>query len=426
MNVVGCWLGTLLSVTIDIKSGIITSVERLREARNGDPMMLPGRVDLHVHHRYGQPEKDTLEAIEASAFAGGTTFIGMVGNGNPPLTTMHALRNERIARKQHRLGSGLWFVANNNNLDDIAKALQEPDVLGCKIFYGSTTGNILVNNHDILRQILRLGTIKRSYRNGEIRKAIFTIHLEKEEDIQRRLARYNGKAQVADHPDIRHWQAEYNAACEFYPLILQTDARVLCFHVSSIATARYLLERQLHYLNEFFIEVTPHHMFLSAEDMRSLKRPGILKMNPPLRPRDITVQLRDFFEAGFADTLGSDHANHERDKKLCGSYDRTPSGIGGLESAYPLVIDRMLRGKISQWRVAFCAAENPAAIAGLKHRGIIAPGNRGDLVLIDPKGNTVLSHQTTFNPSGLSAYDGMTLKGRIVQTILGGKIVYQA
>jgi len=407
-SVIGAYGDRQIQVYTD--GGIITLIRDLGPATLTMPRIMPGMVDLHVHSRQpGGDGKEDWPHLFQAAMRGGVTTVVTMPNTSPPIASLEVLEQARKLAGDSPLRPLFWFGVTPDNLDQMDQAVQEPDVVGLKLYTGSTTNALVVSDPVVQEQALRLAAR---------RHLPVAAHCVDDAVVGRNLELLGHDADFADHPIIRDVESQLAPVKRILQLAKRTGCEVLFCHVSTLAAAEAIRQYQRSG-GLAWIEFCPHYLFLDSSLLRTTEA-WRFKMNPALRSRSETEQLWQFFLADQADTIGSDHAPHTIAEKTSGSYADCPSGVPGLQTTLPLLNDRVWRGELSQRLLVEYTSARPAQIIGLSNKGRIARGAAADLVLVDPTQQTVLEDEAMFYQCGWTPYKGRILRGRIVSTILGG------
>lgn len=338
---------------------------------------LPGLVDPHVHFRTpGTEYKEDFETGAQAALAGGFSCVLDMPNTNPATVSKKELdwKIEKVqklrdsysssevgtkSRSTETIGSspqgrtisfvnlGFHFGATESNLDEIKKV--ESEIASIKVFFGSSTGDLLVNNLEYLERLMRETT------------KIITVHAEDEEIVQKNTEKYKSREEPEIHSKIRSPEAAASAVKKLIELVRKTNHPVYFCHISTKEEVKLIKEAKSEGL-PIFAEATPHHLFL---DESAYKKWGnFVKVNPPLRSKNDRKALWGGINDGTIDTIGSDHAPHlPKEKKQ--KYWQAPSGIPGTETSLPLMLNAMNNGKLTMDKLVELMGINPAKIFGL-------------------------------------------------------------
>ncbi len=368
-------------------------------------LVLPGLIDVHVHLRDpGATHKEDFFTGTCAALAGGYTTVLDMPNNNPPTTTVKTLREkEKIAAEKTVCDYDFHFGAEKDNFEEIIKA--GPRSL--KLFMGSSTGNLLTD---------KMGDIERHFKNFPEKKPI-CIHAEDEE----RITLLKNKYALEDariHGVIRDELAALVAVEKALNVLEHCPRRIHFCHVTSGKEVQLIRSRKWATVS---CEASPHHLFLSEKTIEKLG--NYAKVNPPLRSEKTRKEL--WRELDGVDMIASDHAPHTISEKQK-PYAEAPSGVPGLETTLPLLLNAVNEKKLSIERVVEMCCSNPANAFKLKDKGEIAAGKHADFTLVDMKKTHKLTGEKLFTKCGWTPYEGMKVKGRVEKVILRGELAYDA
>lgn len=367
--------------------------------------ILPGVIDSQVHFREpGLEHKEDLETGSRSAVLGGVTAVFEMPNTKPPTTTAEAL-DDKVSRALGRMHCDFAFFvgATRDNVDDLPALERLPGSAGVKVFMGSSTGNLLVDDESTLVRILA----KLS------RRAAF--HAEDEARLKARLSLQRA-GEAASHSEWRDAEAALLATSRLLRLAAQAGKRVHVLHVST-AEEMELLARHKDIAS---VEVTPQHLTLSAPEIYA-KLGTLAQMNPPLRDAGHQERLWWGVGQGVVDVLGSDHAPHTLDEKAAG-YPATPSGMPGVQTLVPVMLDHVNAGRLSLARFVDLTSAGPQRIFGIAGKGRIAVGYDADLTIVDLKAERVIDNAWIGSKAKWTPFAGRKVKGWPIGTVVRGKV----
>ena len=400
-----------------------TSDPRLRPVAEGLPsaaiadaqglLLLPGVIDTHVHFRDGGNSENpagTFYSESRAARAGGVTSVIDMPNTKPQTVGLAELEaKEALAARDSAVNYGFMLGATNDNIDTLL-AIEPTRYAAIKLFLGSSTGNMLVNNPEQLDHLFR-----------DTRKLI-VAHCEEERVVQANLANakreYQGTAgeTAALHPKIRN-----NEACflSTYHAIERARRYGTRFHVAHISTAT-----ELSLLSNFSIdkkhitaEVTPNHLWFDDRDYAELG--NLIKCNPAIKTAEDRLALWAALEDDLIDTIATDHAPHPLEAKRRPYFD-APSGIPSIQHS----LQMMLEPAISNNELLLMAVQkmchNPALLFGIKDRGFIRKGYRADLVLVRPGVEETVTRESLLYKCGWSPLEGQTFHTRVEHVWVNG------
>lgn len=415
------WLeGVLRPAEVEVRGGRVVRVgEPLPQAPDlpllelGDLWLLPGLVDTQVHFREpGFPEKEDLESGSRAAVAGGMTAFLEMPNTKPLTITAEALA-DKVARATGRCWCdfGFFLGASPENVESLAELERLPGCCGVKIFMGSSTGSLLLPDDAGLRRALAHGVSR------------VAVHAEDEPRLQALKAAHPEADHPRRHPDLRDPECARLAVARLLAASEETGRPVHILHMNSAEEMELLRALPPGVLgSRVTAELTPQHLLLVAPDCYE-ELGSLAQMNPPIRGERHRAALRQAFLEGLFQVLGSDHAPHTREQKAA-PYPASPSGMPGVETMLPLLLDQVLRGNLPLERVLAGLAEGPARAFGMEGKGRIEPGARGDFTVLDPAARWTVDESRLQSRCGWSPFHGRELWGRVSRTILRGRVVY--
>lgn len=397
---------------IGISAGRIAEIGSLGGASAGEVIdckglhILPGVMDTQVHFREpGLTHKEDLETGSRGAVLGGVTAVFEMPNTNPLTVTEEAF-TAKVKAGQHRMHCDFAFFIggtrdNVNHLPDLERA---PGCAGVKVFIGSSTGSLLVEDDDSLRRIFKV--IRR--------RAAF--HAEDEYRLNdRKHLRIEGDPR--SHPVWRDEDAALIATQRLVNLARETGKRIHVLHISTKQEIEYLRDHK----DVASCEATPHHLTLAGPE--AYERLGTkAQMNPPVRDTSHRDGIWRGIEQGIVDVLGSDHAPHtleEKDKV----YPASPSGMTGVQTLVPIMLDHVNAGRLSLARFVDLTSAGPARLFNIACKGRIAAGYDADFTIVDMKREETITDKWIASRAGWTPYDGVKVKGWPVGTFVRGKRV---
>jgi len=371
--------------------------------------ILPGAIDTQVHFREpGFPAKEDLESGTRAAILGGVTTVLEMPNTNPTTTTPEALQ-DKIDRAQGRVWCdiGFFFGASTDNLTRLADYEALPGTPGVKLFMGSSTGSLLVAEDDDIRTL---------FQNGRRRVA---IHAEDEARNRAMKAQYADQTVTAsDHPLIRDAESAVLATQRVLRLSHETGRPVHILHISTEDEPPLIADAKRSGI-PVTCEVTPQHLWFCADDYARLG--AHLQMNPPIRSAAHRDGLWTALAAGIFDVFGSDHAPHTLAEKAQ-PYPASPSGMPGVQTLLPVLLTFVAQGRLALTDLVRMLCTRPAELYGIVGKGRIAVGQDADLAIVDPHTSYVFDRSMVASRCGWSPYEGETLTGRVVHTVLRGHL----
>ena len=397
---------------IGVTAGKIAAIGDLARASAGETIeakglhVLPGVIDTQVHFREpGLTQKEDLETGSRSAVLGGVTAVFEMPNTNPTTTSAEALA-DKLARGHHRMHCDFAFYmgGTRENTRELPELERLPGCCGVKVFVGSSTGSLLVEDDEGLRNILK--AIRR--------RAAF--HSEDEYRLrERKDQRIAGDPR--SHPVWRDEMVALQCTQRLVALARETGKRVHVLHITSAREMEYLAAHK----DVASVEVTPHHLTLAAPDC--YERLGTLaQMNPPVRDASHRAALWRGLDQGIVDVLGSDHAPHTRAEKAK-PYPESPSGMTGVQTLVPLMLDHVNAGKLTLQRFVDLTSAGPNRLFGIAGKGRIAVGYDADFTIVDLKRRATITDAGVGSRAGWTPYDGVTVTGWPVGTVVRGQRV---
>ena len=369
--------------------------------------VLPGVIDTQVHFREpGLEHKEDLESGTRAAALGGVTAVFEMPNTKPSTTTTASIE-DKLSRAAGRAWTDhAFFVgAAEENQDELAELERLPGVCGVKIFMGSSTGNLLVDDDETLLQVLKKG-----------RRRV-AVHAEDEARLRERLALVRGGAEVDQHPVWRDEETAIRATTRLLRLAREAGRRVHVLHITTAQEMDLLAQHK----DLVTVEVTPQHLTLAAPDCYQ-RHGSFAQMNPPIRGAEHREALWRAVAQGIVDVVGSDHAPHSREEKA-GDYPATPSGMPGVQTLLPLLLDHMNQGRLSLERLVDLTSAGAQRIYNISGKGRIAVGYDADLTLVDLKARREITEDWLASKCGWSPFAGLEVSGWPRATIIRGRVV---
>ena len=368
--------------------------------------LLPGVIDPHVHFREpGLTHKEDLyTASRACAKGGVTTFLEMP-NTKPNATTQERLEQKlALAAEKSLVNFGFYIGATLHNVDELKRAHRTP---GIKIFIGSSTGDMLVDDQATLERIFAETTLP------------ITAHCEDETTVRANAARFAGETDVAVHSQIRDHAAAIIATRRAIDLAFRHRHRFHVVHVSTGAETELLRDhRQL-----ITGEVCPHHLFFNIDDYPRLGT--LIQMNPSLKTKQDNAQLWQALLDGRLQVIATDHAPHTLEEKRQ-PYPQSPSGMPAVENSLALLLNQVHSGRCTIEQVVHWMCDAPARVWDLVDKGRIAVGYDADLVLVDLQKTATIRNEEQQTKSRWSPWHGESLTGWPVRTWVLGHEVFHA
>jgi dihydroorotase len=402
-----------IETDIGVRGGRIAAFGDLGSAKAGETfnakglVVLPGVIDSQVHFREPglEHKEDIAHGSKAAVLGGVTAFFEMPNTS--PLTLDEETLNDKLARSKGRAWCDhAYFIGGaEENVQHLAELERLPGCAGVKVFMGSSTGSLLVEREEILREILR---------NGRRRVA---IHAEDEDRLRERqhIAKEAGHPRA--HPIWRDVETAVIATRRIATMSREIGRPVHVLHITSADEMALLAE----FKDTVTVETTLNHLTMTAPEC--YERLGSkAQMNPPVRDAHHQEGLWRAIADGTVDVIGSDHAPHtleEKDRE----YPSTPSGMPGVQTLLPLLLDHMAQGRLSLARLVDLTSAGPQRIFGISGKGRIAVGYDADLTLVDLGAQREITDDWIASKCGWTPFAGKTVQGWPMGTIVRGNIV---
>lgn len=414
------WLGAIVvdgEIIADILDAPMENTEAFDQVVDATGLyLLPGVIDEHVHFREpGLTQKADLVSESRTAAAGGVTSFMDMPNTVPQTVTLPLLEEKfKLGEEKSRVNYSFYFGATNENLDLIPQ-LDPHYVPGVKLFMGSSTGNMLVDDREVLFKLFRTSPL------------LIMTHCEDTAIINQNIAefrkRYKGQNDfpVRYHSRIRSVEACYASTSKAVELAKMTGARL---HVAHVSSARELtlfdtetpLEQK-----RITAEAVIAHLMFSSEDYDHLG--AKIKCNPSVKTLEDREALRDALMTGAIDVVATDHAPHLLREKEGGAL-RAASGMPMVQFSLVSMLELSDQGYLPVERVVELMCHNPARLFHIHRRGFIRKGYYADLVLVDPTANWQVLSGRYFTKCGWTPMDEHTFKWRVTRTVVNGRTVF--
>jgi len=401
--------------SVIVEDGIISKITKSQETLSEKDwkekaVLLPGVIDDHVHMRDpGLTHKADMDTETRAAAAGGVTTVLDMPNVSPQTTTLSLLDERyRMAAEKCHVNYGFFLGATNDNLQEILN-VDIHRVPGVKLFMGSSTGNMLVDKEEALRNIFR-----------DCPTLIMT-HCEDTNRINQRMAEfkslYGEDPEVIHHPEIRDAEACYQSTELAVRLAKETGARL---HVAHLTTAREL---------EFFspndkqitAEACVAHLLFTNQDYPSLGTR--IKCNPAIKSAEDRQALRQALSDGHINVVGTDHAPHLLSEKEGGCC-KAMSGMPMVQFSLPAMLSLVDEGVLTIKRMVELMCHNPAKLFGIEKRGFIREGYHADLTLVRANSPWQVNKDIIQSRCGWSPLEGKTFNWKVCQTYVNGQLVW--
>ncbi|MEX0345810.1 MAG: dihydroorotase [Rhizobiaceae bacterium] len=396
---------------IGVVNGKIAEIGPLSGADAGEKIdctglhILPGVIDSQVHFREpGLEHKEDLETGSRAAVLGGVTAVFEMPN-TKPLTTSEAALADKVNRATGRMHCdfAFWVGGTRENAGQVGELERLPAAAGIKVFMGSSTGDLLVEDDEGVASILR----------NTRRRAAF--HSEDEFRLrEREHLRIEGDP--SSHPVWRDEIAALQCTERLVRIARQARARIHVLHISTADEIGFLQNNK----DVATCEATPHHLTLSAEEYATLGT--LIQMNPPVRDANHRNGIWRGISQGIVDVLGSDHAPHTLEEKQQ-PYPASPSGMTGVQTLVPIMLDHINAGRLTLERFVDLSSHGPQRLFGIANKGRIAAGYDADFTIVDLNRRETITNEQAGSKAGWTPYDGREVTGWPIGTVIRGKRV---
>ena len=394
----------------------INSIAAVREINGDGKHLLPGAIDDQVHFREpGLTHKATIYTESKAAVAGGVTSFMEMPNTIPPVFTQELLEDKYDIAARTSLANYSFFMGTSNtNAEEVFKTnAKKNDVCGVKIFMGSSTGGLLVDNYLALDKI---------FGNTEL---LISTHCEDERIIKRNLERIKSQRSVlkpSDHPEIRDDNACFESSFAAIQLAKKYDSRLHILHIST--------EKELSLFGNFLplrhkritAEVCVHHLHFTSNDYEKLG--NLIKCNPAIKPYFNKEALWNALLDDRLDVIATDHAPHTWEEKN-EPYEKAHAGLPLVQHSLLLMLHYAKEGKISIEKIVEKMSHAVAVCFNISNRGFIREGYFADLVIVDLQDSTKVSKDNLLYKCGWSPLEGMTFPAAVTHTFVNGNLIYE-
>ena len=378
-----------------------------------DKFLFPGLIDDQVHFREpGLTHKGTIFSESRAAVAGGVTSYFEMPNTTPQTTTIENLKNKfDIASNNSLANFSFMFGGTNTNLNEIKK-LDFNQIPGIKLFLGSSTGEMLVNDYKVIENIMRFS------------KVPVVVHSEDEgiikNNLNKYIEKYGNNIPIEFHPEIRSEKACLKSTLKIIDLAKKCNSRLHVFHLSTKSESKLFEILPLENKN-ITSEVCIHH--LSFNDLDYKEKGALIKWNPAVKSQSDQDALWEALNSDRIDVVATDHAPHTLDEKQ-NNYLNCPSGGPLVQHSLIVMFEHYLNEKITLQKIVEKMCNNPANIFNINKRGYIKEGYYADLVILDPTKKQTISSENILYKCGWSPFDGQTFNSVITHTFVNGHLAY--
>ncbi len=382
--------------------------------------LMAGGIDAHVHFRDpGLTHKADMETESKAAIAGGVTTAMDMPNTRPATTSEESFTSKmQIAKEKSRMNLGLHFGATNSNIGEIERILEgktsiaPEDIHGIKVFMGSSTGNMLVDENETLDRLF------------SIKGKPVLVHCEDEgtirANLQNAIEKYGDEIPFSEHENIRSRRACIKSSIKALEKAIRHGTTLVLCHISTKEEIEMVRAAKSNNPN-IIAETSCNYLWFSNEDYARMG--SRLKCNPAVKGTADREALREALAGGQIDTIGSDHAPHLPEEKE-GKYTDAPSGLPSIQQSLPVLVTIARQEEIPLTRIAAVFSENASDLYGL-NRGKIRPGYEADIVIFDKDKEFTVRNEDQYSRCGWSPYEGERLYGSIETVFIGGKTVFE-
>lgn len=395
----------------------ITSLETINEVVDvKGSYLLPGVIDDQVHFREpGLTHKANIQTESRAAVAGGITSFMEMPNTVPNTLTQELLQDKYdIAEKTSYANYSFYMGASNDNIEEVLKT-DPKTVCGVKVFMGSSTGNMLVDNPDTLEELFSKC------------KLLIAAHCEDETTIRNNMAAYKEKygedVPVTCHPEIRSEEACYKSSSFAIQLAKKHNTRFHLFHLSTAKELELLENKTPLKEKRITAEACVHHLWFSDEDYKA--KGNFIKWNPAVKKASDRDAILQAVLDNTIDVIATDHAPHTLEEKQK-SYFEAPSGGPLVQHALVAMLEHYHNGKISLEKIVEKMSHAVADCFHIENRGFIREGYFADFVVVDLNNPWTVEKSNILYKCGWSPFEGTTFKSKVLKTFVNGTLVYDS
>ena len=397
----------------EVSEKINTTAEKIIDAENS--YLIPGIIDDQVHFREpGFIEKGNIYSESKAAVAGGITSFMEMPNTKPQTLTQRLLEEKFKIASESSLANYTFFMGvSNNNLEEVLKT-NPKNVGGIKVFMGSSTGDMLVDNKKVLDELFKKSPM------------LIAVHCEDEETIQKNIKaakkEFGKDIPISEHPNIRSEEACYKSSSMAVALAKKYNTRLHVFHISTekeIALFSNTLPLQKKRITS---EVCVHHLWF--DQAAYAKKGTYIKWNPAIKKESDKKALLLAVLNDKIDVIATDHAPHTIEEKQK-SYLTTPSGAPLVQHGLNAMLQLHIEGKIKLEKIIEKMCHNPAICFQIERRGFVREGYFADLVLVDLNASWEVKKENLLYKCGWSPFEGEVFNSKITHTFVNGHIVYK-
>ena len=403
----------LEKLDLGIQNGKISHIGNLKEEKSKNTIdvtnkiVLPGLMDTQVHFREpGSVDAEDLHSGSRAAIVGGITSVFEMPNTNPPTTNFEEFQKKINIGKRMYCNHAFYFGATAENYQLLEKLKDLDGCCGIKLSAGSSTGNLLVDKEDDIEKVFKHAS------------KVVAVHSEDEEILKlRKKLIENGN--VKTHPVWRNEEVAISSTRKIVKIAKRLNKKAHILHVTTKEEVDFLSQNK----GNITFEITPQHLTIYAPDCYD-NLGSYAQMNPPIRDKSHYDRLWYAVRNNYNDTIGSDHAPHLKINKEK-SYPNSPSGMPGVQTILPVMLNHMNNGKINLNQIVNFLCKNPVKIFGIKNKGYIKKNFDADFTIVDLKKEIEIKNENIESKCGWSPFNGYKFKGVPIYTIIGGDIKMQ-
>ena len=396
-----------------IEENITDKADKIIDAKG--LYVLPGIIDDQVHFREpGLTHKADIYSESKAAVAGGITSFMEMPNTNPPATTLELLENKFSIAKERSLANYSFFMgASNDNIEEVLK-VNPKQVAAIKIFMGSSTGNMLVDDKKTLESI---------FKNS---KMLIAVHCEDEATIkyntQKAISEFGENIPIEKHPEIRSEEACYKSSSMAVDLAKKYNTRLHVFHISTEKELDLFKNNLTIDKKRITCEVCIHHLWFEKSDYN--KKGALIKWNPSVKNKSDRDALLNALIENKIDVIATDHAPHTIEEKN-NTYLKCPSGGPLVQHALNAMLELVKQQKISLEKVVEKMSHHPAICFQIEKRGFIRKNYFADLILVDKNSRWQVNKSNILYKCKWSPFEGQQFSSRVTHTFVNGHLAYQ-